>query len=219
MAQCGRVRCEMDAVTFDDLDENEKCVAAEENLCVSCRTAELIAKQDQNFYRNPGQVLFNKEMSNEQQQFLWSQLKENCNMEQKQLAEEKLEFIPPNVLEAKSHLAEIRRFVSEDQFPYFQAMFNIVATSYRIVKDFETLRPAQLNHYEYLLKQEYRDYLQAGGWSCLLVHHPLELPFVLALILATVANNPRKSVDVLRYAQNGKNVCAEANFQAILETL
>ena len=77
-------------------------------------------------------------------------------------------------------------------------MKKIIDTSPRVMKDI-LKQPIDILNTN--LRSEYRDYLRNGGWKCFLVHHPLELPVVMALILNKI-NDCEESLKIKIFIQN-----------------
>lgn len=218
--QCGKFICKYDMISYDDLQPDVKCVSLSEDECVACDTVNDALKSNQiNFYKNPGKLLFGKNLSDEELDNLWEQLSESCGIKYIIIAEEeKTQFIAPDVDMAHANYQSIISNISSQQLNnYIKSMMDIIYTSNEI--SVSILKTDNIDDYIHRLRTRYRTILDNGGWSCFLVHNPLELPYVLAVIFQKLVDDPRNMKIFIELLSSTMQVCAEAQFQFILDKL
>ena len=151
----------------------------------------------------------------------WEDLAKYCKITYIVLEKEKIEFVSPDIKSANTDFINlVKKFEmrgKESYIPYINAMKKIIDTSPRVMKDI-LKQPIDILNTN--LRSEYRDYLRDGGWKCFLVHHPLELPVVMALILNKINENDTHLKTFLKMIKlNDLEACAEASFQRILDKM
>ena len=98
-------------------------------------------------------------------------------------------------------------------------MKNIIDTSPKVT--LEITRDISIEVLDKNLKSKYTQFLRDGGWKCFLVHHPRELPFVMALVLEKMNKNDTNLETFLRIISSGttESMWQKASFQRILDKM
>lgn len=222
---CGNYLCENDVITFDDLNENE-CIGIKENVCTSCETVHAMIKANPGeFYKNPAKILFDVSLSESNLKILWDDLQKYCGVKYLVLAKENIEFIAPEIDQASSNYESILTYLNAKHngskyTTYLSSLYEIVKLSDEITMNISSIETSgQKETYEKILRQKMSKILEDGGWNCLLVHHPLELPYIIGLILKAIADKPHKLDVFMKYVDLNPNACAEAEFDLLYQKI
>lgn len=214
---CGKYVCTEDIISYDDIKEEENCVAIDNYNCVSCDTVHKVKNTSpQEFYKNPSKLLFNQDLSEEKIQELWNDLNKNCGLEFLVLAKENINFISPDVKTAERNYLYLQKVFNSKYIPKLNAIIEIIRLSPQITEDIiyiETKKEKDI--YQTRLKNQMMFFLQRSGWNCLLIHHPLEIPYIFALILQKLVDDPSKIEFFIDFVDSNPQACVEAEFDQL----
>jgi hypothetical protein len=207
---CGKYICNEDLISFDDLEDGD-CVGIKDDFCVSCDTARQARDANpQEFFKNPGKILFDKVLTKNELTELWKDLEQNCTIKFIVLAKEEIVFVSPDV---EIDYDKLKRDINAKYLPQLTAMINVIELSHEItLKVVQIETESQKEIYEKQLRNDMMRILQRGGWNCLLIHHPLEVPYIFALILKTLVDTPSKMNILTSYIDSNPVACVEAEF-------
>jgi hypothetical protein len=210
MVKCNGFTCNEDIITFDDIDNDEQCVAIKDDICTICdniTNARLF--NPQLFNNDPIKACFgiDKSSHKETDEF-WSLIKNKCKINR------------PN-----SHLEKSPEFyVAKPSYDILEQDFNIITdridkTSIKknetFIKFITTLYKIALDKQQFSNKHDMKRYIKdlliTENCPIIAIHEATELPMNIQILFSNLASSNVEKFDKVKKLLNTKNgVCLEA---------
>ena len=208
--------CEEDAITYEEITDESKCVAIADNICTTCDTVlETRNSSPKSFNEDPISTVFAIKSSEEETESFWDTLDEKCNIKRPvthgQNVDPDFYVIEPDYDDVeRSTETSLDRIVklklTDTNATRFLHTIRKIAHTPRTAKhiiQMDTDGSAYMAHL--------RDLLESDECSSKLIHHANEIPIGISLFLNKLASS-KKTVfsKVIQFLNTKPAACIEA---------
>jgi hypothetical protein len=208
--------CEDDAVTYDEITDESKCVAIADNVCTTCDTVLGIRHSNpRKFNEDPIYSVFARKSNEEETESFWDTLDETCDIKRPETHGQNVDpdfyVIEPDYDDVeRSTVTSLDRIVklklTDTNATKFLQTVRKIANTPRTAKHILEKDTDGSAYMAYL-----RDLLESDECSSKLIHHANEIPIGISLFLNKLASS-KKTVfsKVIQFLNTKPSACLEA---------
>jgi hypothetical protein len=217
-SSCDRLKCKEDFITFEDIQEGDKCVRVGD-LCTTCKSIKQLKKSSsvENFNTDPLGIVFHKENATQSEKNnFWTELTTECGIQKSTLFHKKNKIImlKPNVNQSEQ---DAKKIISLARKPavkqHVRTFLKVVSlhSKFKMLLEDSSLTSKERKD---VARRELLQVLQTNGIKCVLAHDPFPLPSAVSRFLDLWANAPHdRFIAVVAYFESYPSACLEATLE------